>query len=156
MLAVMPAEVLLGPLLQRQDGLVTLAQAVDLGVSPRTVQRRVHAKQWRRIMPRVFLVAGHPETDAVRVRAAGLWVGKAGAVSGPAAAWWHRMLPTAPRVVDLTVSRDHVPRTPAGGAAAPTGPVAPRPRWDQRIMAHRPAADGSRDGGRDPVGVGVP
>jgi len=110
MLAVMPAEVLLGPLLQRQDGLVTLAQAVDLGVSPRTVQRRVHAKQWRRIMPRVFLVAGHPETDAVRVRAAGLWVGKAGAVSGPAAAWWHRMLPTAPRVVDLTVSRDHVPR----------------------------------------------
>jgi very-short-patch-repair endonuclease len=58
----------------------------------------------------VFLVAGHPETDVVRVRAAGLWVGDDGAVSGPAAAWWHRMLPAAPPVVELTVPRAPRPR----------------------------------------------
>jgi very-short-patch-repair endonuclease len=58
----------------------------------------------------VFLVAGHPETDAVRVRAAGLWMGERGVVSGPAAAWWHGMLPTAPRTVELTVPRGCSPR----------------------------------------------
>ena len=110
MLAAVPPEVRLGPVLQRQDGLVTLAQAVDLGVSARTVQRRVRAKEWRRVLPRVFLVAGHPDTDAVRVRAAGLWIGAHGAISGPAAAWWHKMLPTAPPVVDVTVPREHAPR----------------------------------------------
>jgi very-short-patch-repair endonuclease len=109
-----PPEVRLGPLLQLQDGLVTLAQAVELGVSARTVQRRVRAKEWRRVLPRVFLVAGHPETDAVRVRAAGFWIGAHGAVSGPAAAWWHGMLPTAPSVVEVTVPRDHAPRSHPG------------------------------------------
>jgi very-short-patch-repair endonuclease len=105
-----PPEVRLGAVVARQDGLVTLAQAVELGVSARTVQRRVRATEWRRVLPRVFLVAGHPETDAVRVRAAGLWVGRAGAVSGPAAAWWHRMLSDAPATVELTVPPDRAPR----------------------------------------------
>ena len=114
MLAAVQPEVRLGAVLERQDGLVTLAQAVDLGVSARTVQRRVHAKEWQRVLPRVFLVAGHPETDAVRVRAAGLWVGAHGAVSGPAAAWWHGMLPNAPPVVEVTVPRGHTPRSPPG------------------------------------------
>ena len=109
-LAAVRPELRLGPVLQRQDGLVTLAQAVDLGMSARTVQRRARSGEWRRILPRVFLVAGHPETDAVRVRAAGLWVGRPAAVSGPAAAWWHRMLPAAPPVVELTVPRDRAPR----------------------------------------------
>ena len=49
------------------------------------------------MLPRVFLVAGHPQTDAARVRAAALWVGTSGAVSGPAAAWWHGMLAGATR-----------------------------------------------------------
>lgn len=106
----MPPEVRLGPVLERQDGLVTLAQAVGLGVSARTVQRRVESGEWRRVLPRVFLVAGHPDSDAVRVRAAGLWVGRPAAVSGPAAAWWHRMLPDAPPVVELTVPADRAPR----------------------------------------------
>ena len=82
MLSTVLHEARLGDLLQRQDGLVTLAQAADLGISARSVQRRVRDGAWRRVLPRVFLVAGHPETDAARVRAAGLWVGEAGAVSG--------------------------------------------------------------------------
>jgi len=101
-------------LLLRQDGLVTREQAVAHGVSARTVQRRVRAGVWRCLLPRVFLVAGHPETDAARVRAAGLWIGERGAVSGPAAAWWHQMLPAAPSAVEVTVPREHAPRPVPG------------------------------------------
>jgi very-short-patch-repair endonuclease len=100
----------LAPVLLRQDGLVTLAQAVDLGISARTVQRRVRCGDWERVLPRVFLVGGHPHSDAVRVRAAGLWVGEPGAVSGPAAAWWHGMWSSVPGTVQVTVPRGACPR----------------------------------------------
>jgi putative AbiEi antitoxin of type IV toxin-antitoxin system len=112
-------EARLAPILLRQDGLVTAAQAGDAGISARTVQRRVGSGAWERVMPRVFLVAGHPTTDAVRVRAAGLWAGERGVISGPAAAWWHRMHPTAPSVVDLTVPR--APGSPARSRACGCG-----------------------------------
>jgi predicted transcriptional regulator of viral defense system len=100
----------LAPVLVRQDGLVTLAQAVDLGVSARTVQRRVQSGDWERVLPRAFLVGGHPRSDAARVRAAGLWVGERGAVSGRAAAWWHGMWPSVPDTVEVTVPRGACPR----------------------------------------------
>jgi very-short-patch-repair endonuclease len=100
----------LAPVLLRQDGLVKLAQAVDLGISARTVQRRVRCGDWERVLPRVFLVGGHPRSDAVRVRAAGLWVGERGAVSGPAAAWWHGMWSSVPGTVEVTVPRAACPR----------------------------------------------
>ena len=110
----MSPETCLAPILLRQDGLVTAAQARDAGVSARTVERRVGSGAWERVMPQVFLVGGHPATDAVRVRAAGLWVGERGVISGSAAAWWHRMHPTAPSVVELTVLRARVPRPQPG------------------------------------------
>lgn len=88
-----------------QDGLVTLAQALDAGLSPRAVQRRVRDGGWVRVAPRVYRGAGHPVTDRGRVRAAGLWVGGRGAVSGPAAAYWHGMAPRAPAEVEVTVPR---------------------------------------------------
>ena len=110
----MSPEARLAPILLRQDGLVTAAQARDAGVSTRTVQRRVGSGSWERVMPQVFLVAGHPPTDAVRVRAAGLWVGERGVISGSAAAWWHRMHPTVPAVVELTVPRARAPRPQSG------------------------------------------
>ena len=50
----------------------------------------------------------------MRVRAAGLWVGERGVISGSAAAWWHRMHPTAPSVVELTVPRARAPRPQSG------------------------------------------
>jgi len=125
------AETRLGPVLERQDGLITLAQAVDLGVSARTVQRRVRSGAWQKVMPQVFLVSGHPESDAVRIRAAGLWIGRRGAISGPAAAWWHHMLTTATPLVELTVPRDRVPRPEAGRPAPQAGPVAARSRLRQ-------------------------
>jgi flavin reductase (DIM6/NTAB) family NADH-FMN oxidoreductase RutF/DNA-binding GntR family transcriptional regulator len=50
-------------------------QAVDAAMSARTVQRWVRAKEWQRLLPRVFLVAGHPHTDR-RAGAGGRAVGR--------------------------------------------------------------------------------
>ena len=76
-------------LVARQDGLITDAQALDLGLTARTLRRRVQREGWARVAPGVLLVGGHPWTDRARVRAVGLWARQRGVISGPAAAWWH-------------------------------------------------------------------
>ncbi len=102
-------------LLARQAGVITLAQAVDRGISSATVYRRARDGAWQRLYPRVYLVGGHRLTDEVRVRAAWLWAGGEQAsatgefatavVTGAAAAYWHGMLERAPAVVEVTVPR---------------------------------------------------
>ena len=104
----------LDDLLCRQGGVVTLRQAVDLGLSRATVQRRAREGTWRRLHPGVYLVGGHRLTDEARVRAAWLWAGEDAAVCGAGAAYWHRILDRAPAQIGLTVpSRCH-PRRRAG------------------------------------------
>jgi very-short-patch-repair endonuclease len=97
-------EAVLG-LLARQDGLVADVQAVDLGMTARTLRRRVQCDGWTRVAPGVLLAGGHPWTDRARLRAVGLWAGRRGVLSGPAAAWWHGMRQAAPERVELTVAR---------------------------------------------------
>jgi hypothetical protein len=58
--------------------------------------------RWRRARPRVFLVGGHRYTDEARIRAVALWAGPQGVITGPAAAYRHRMLERAPTCIDLT------------------------------------------------------
>ena len=92
-------------LLSRQDGLITAAQAAEHGLTERTLRRRVHDGGWARVAPGVVLAGGHPWTDRARVRSAGMWARGRGAVSGPAAAWWHGMPAGVPARVELTVPR---------------------------------------------------
>jgi hypothetical protein len=101
-------------LLRRQGGVVTLQQAVALGVAPQTVHRRARDGIWQRLHPSVYLVGGHRLTDEARVRAAWLWAGDGAAVSGPAAAYRHGMLARVPEIIDVTVARRCKPRAPAG------------------------------------------
>jgi very-short-patch-repair endonuclease len=92
--------------IRRQAGVIALRQAVELGMSARTVQRRVASGAWRELLPLVYLVSGHRRTDEVRVRAAWLWAGGTpAAVTGLAAAYWHGMLDAAPALVEITVPR---------------------------------------------------
>jgi very-short-patch-repair endonuclease len=108
----------LDDLLCRQGGVVTLGQAVGLGLSRSTVQRRAREGAWRRLHSGVYLVGGHRLTDEVRVRSAWLWAGEEAAICGPAAAFWHGWLGRAPARIGLTVpSRCH-PRRPRGIAVA--------------------------------------
>lgn len=101
-------------LLRRQEGLLTLDQVRERGLSDRTVQRRLRSGEWERVAPRVYLMGGFPFTDAVRLRSAALWSPPGGAVSGQAAAWWHGMYRSAPAVVEVTVPRRAAPRPPEG------------------------------------------
>jgi very-short-patch-repair endonuclease len=96
----------LDDLVARQAGVLALHQAVEEGMSAATVQRRVRQGSWTRLHPAVYLVGGHRVTDEARVRAAWLWAGEnAAAVSGPAAAYWHGLIPRAPEEIQVTVPR---------------------------------------------------
>jgi very-short-patch-repair endonuclease len=90
-------------LLERQAGVVTLAQAVAAGLSADTVRRRARDGRWGRLYPSVYLVGGHRLTGEARLWAAWLCAGERCTVSGPAAALRHGMLREPPRVVDVTL-----------------------------------------------------
>ena len=88
-------------LLERQAGVVSLAQATACGMSPDTVRRRVRDGRWEPMHPRVYLVGGHRLTGEASTWAAWLYAGERATVSGPAAAFRHGMLRQAPEVVDV-------------------------------------------------------
>ena len=96
---------MVGDYLRRHDGVITLAQAEQCGLSRHAVDRRVRSGQWRRCAPGVFFADDRPFTDAARVRAAVWGYGLEAVASGLAAAWWHGLTKFAPEVVEVTVPR---------------------------------------------------
>lgn len=110
-----PDAVYLDDLVARQAGVVARSQALELGMSQRTVARRVASGAWEQVHRNVYLVGGHRVTDEARVRAAWLWAGgKPAVVTGPAAAYWHGVHDRAPAGIEVTVPRSMRPRPPAG------------------------------------------
>ncbi len=102
-------------LVTRQDGVISLRQAVAHGMSARTVQRRAASGAWEVLHPQVYLVGGHRLTDEARVRAAALWAGgRPAAITGPAAAFWHGMRDRAPELIEVTVPSAVHPRKRPG------------------------------------------
>jgi very-short-patch-repair endonuclease len=95
----------LNEFLRRQDGVITLAQAQQAGLSRHAVNRRVRTGHWRRCSPGVFFADDRPFTDAARVRAAVWGYGPEAAASGLAAAWWHGLTKFSPEIVEVTVPR---------------------------------------------------
>ncbi|MGQ0434937.1 MAG: hypothetical protein ACT452_21315 [Microthrixaceae bacterium] len=72
-----------------QRGLVTVAQARDLGFSLDQRHRLADGRRWERATPRVLRLVGSPHDIEQRALAAVLDAGVGGALSGPsAAAWW--------------------------------------------------------------------
>jgi hypothetical protein len=110
-------------ILRRQAGVVSRAQALAAGYAPHEVDRWLVRRRVSPVHPRVYLAAGHRLTDEARVRAA-LWAGNGAVVAGLAAAWWHGLLPRAPAIIGVTVSR----RCPA-----------PRPGVRTRRLVRAPA-----------------
>lgn len=91
-----------------QHGLITRKQAIELGLSPRAVDRRVAFGQWIRIYPGVYCIPGatSPQQD---LKAACLWVGEPAVVSHRSAANLWGLLGFETPIVEITTNR---PRTP--------------------------------------------
>lgn len=97
---------MLNDYLRNHDGVITLAQALAVGMSERTLRRRVKSGHWRRCGPGVYFVDDRPFTDAARIRAAVWSYGIDAVASGLAAAWWLDLTRYAPEVAEVTVPRD--------------------------------------------------
>lgn len=80
------------------------------------VDRRVARREWRAIHRSVYLVAGFRRGNEARLRAAALWAGPAGLVSGASAAWWHGMLGELPETVTVVLPNG-ARRSPPDGIA---------------------------------------
>jgi very-short-patch-repair endonuclease len=92
--------------LRRQDGVITLAQALRAGLSQDAVNRRLRSGHWLRCSRGVYFVDDRPFTDEARVRA-GVWsYGHDSVASGLAAAWWHHLTRFVPETVEVTVPRN--------------------------------------------------
>ncbi|KGI67334.1 type IV toxin-antitoxin system AbiEi family antitoxin domain-containing protein [Mycolicibacterium rufum] len=91
---------------RRHDGVITLEQARDAGLSRRAVHRRVQSGRWRRCGRGVYFVDDRPFTDEARIRAAVWGYGRLAVASGLTAAWWHGLTRFAPKVAEVTVPRD--------------------------------------------------
>jgi very-short-patch-repair endonuclease len=100
--------------LREQDGVITLAQARDAGLSLQAVQRRVRSGQWRRCARAVYFVDDRPFTDAARIRSTVWGYGGDAVASGLSAAWWHGLTRFVPDIVEVTVPRNNHGRTHPG------------------------------------------
>ena len=88
----MTDQLALSQLLTRQNLVITRNQALDCGMQPDVVYRRLRAGgQWRRMLPGVYLtVTGTPTPDQ-RDMAALLYAGPGGTLTGAAALRRHGM-----------------------------------------------------------------
>jgi very-short-patch-repair endonuclease len=91
--------------LREQDGVITLAQARQAGLSLDAAKRRVRSGHWRRCARGVYFADDRHFTDAARVRATVWGYGEHAVASGLAAAWWHGLTRFLPDIVEVTVPR---------------------------------------------------
>jgi very-short-patch-repair endonuclease len=100
------AERALMVLAQRQHGTLSRQQALEAGLSPSAIARRLGAGEWVRLFRGAYRLAGSECTFEQRVMA-GILAGGDGAVASHRAAAALLGMPGAPRWVEITVPRTH-------------------------------------------------
>ncbi len=88
-----------------QDGVISRSQAMASGLTTAGIRTRLERGDWSIIQPGVYLSAQHIRSAATEVRAASLWAGSTGVISGAAAAWWWDLTDLPPEVVEVTTPR---------------------------------------------------
>lgn len=91
-----------------QHGLITRQQAIEAGLSPRAVDRRLEFGEWVRIFPGIYRIAGAASVYQ-DLKATCLWVGERAVVSHRSAANLLELLGFEAKIVEITTDR---PRTP--------------------------------------------
>ena len=99
-------------LASRQDGVITLDDALACGLTLDQVQWRVETGRWERLVRGVYRVAGAPDTWRQRTRAAYLAVAEAGGVVSHVSAAALHELRTPPVLPQVTVPRGRSVRCP--------------------------------------------
>jgi len=95
----------LSELAARQFGLVTYAQLRRLGFASGSIGRSSKALRLHRVHRGVYSAGHELLSDHARCLAAVMSSGRGAVVSHQAAAWLWRLLPTCPKVIDVTVPR---------------------------------------------------
>lgn len=99
-------------LAERQDGVLTLEQALACGLSAEQVRRRIESGRWEQLVRGVYRLAGAPDTWRQRTRAAQLAVAPAGGVASHASAAALHGLRPPPALPQVTVPAGRSPRCP--------------------------------------------
>lgn len=98
----------------RQDGVITLDQALAAGMTGKAIDWRISSGEWTRLHRGVYLRADRQHSPAVRLRSA-VYAAGAGAVAhGPSAAWWHGLIEKAPAQAWITIPKKRRLRQTAG------------------------------------------
>ena len=89
----------------RQYGLISRLQALGCGLSVDAIKRRLRTERWVRVLPRVYAIAGSPDSWRRRLLAACLWAGEPAVVShrGAARLWGLEGFETP--IVELSTSK---------------------------------------------------
>ncbi len=89
----------------RQHGLVTHRQLLRLGFSSGKIGRSSRAMRLHRVHRGVYSVGHAVISDRGRCLAAAMTCGRGAVVSHQAAAWLWRLVPSCPRLIDVTIPR---------------------------------------------------
>lgn len=99
--------------LAEQSGLISRTQALERGLSPSAITRRLASGEWKLVLPGVYRHVASPVSDLLMVHAAQLWLGTDAVLWGTWAAWWHDMRPEPHGPVAMTVPRSRNGRSHA-------------------------------------------
>jgi len=95
----------LAKLAATQEGLLSRAQITDLGISANQLRTYVRSGWLQRVAPRVYAVAGLPDTKRCQLRMGLLSLGGESWVSYEAAASLHGLDRSDPTAVEFTIER---------------------------------------------------
>lgn len=93
------------PILRAQYGVLSRAQAVDAGLSPRAIDRRTESGRWEVVLPGVYRLAGAPPSWHQLVLSACLWAGRDAFASHRTAAALWELEGFAPGAVEVSTTR---------------------------------------------------
>jgi hypothetical protein len=89
-----------------QFGLVTRAQALGGGLTPKAVECHLSSGRWVRLHPEVYLTTPGRDDWEVRSTAAVLWAGRGAALSGTSAGYAWGLVRGEPQVLEVVVPAD--------------------------------------------------
>jgi hypothetical protein len=91
-------------ILKEQHRVISRAQVLACGMSPRALHHRIAASgPWQRLLPGVYLTVTGTVTQDQREMAALLYAGRTSLVTGPTAVRRHRLRSPGPDVVDVLI-----------------------------------------------------